>query len=460
MQTMNDTRTSLFSIGEIGEILGSYTEGDPGFHRQPISGVSADTRTIQPGDLFVAIKGENFDGHDFLASAFEKGASAAIVSKTELAQRKLSGPRYIAVDDTLFALGELAQYYRECMPAAIVGVTGSNGKTTVKNLIYEIISRRGAAVKSAGNLNNLIGLPLSVFQLRKRHEFAVFELGMSARGEIDRLGNICSPDVAVITNVGPVHLEFLKNVDEVAKAKLEILPHIRLAGTLVVNGDDRALMYKIRNGRFRIIRFGLNRSNEIAPAALSFDGEQMAAIELDGQRIKSRLPGIHNVYNILAAMAVARALEIDTHDAALAIDAYHPEGMRSEIFQRGGVTFFVDCYNANPVSTRNAVETLAKFPGRRIAVLADMLELGEKSDLYHQEIGELCRELGIDQVFGLGPLSKNIVNRYGQGGRHYESKDDLIDSLSQFIKAGDVILFKGSRGMALEEIVDALKKIL
>ena len=462
MSTTTEERTALFTIGEVGEILGSRMEGGLGFHRASIYGISTDSRTVKPSELFVAIKGDTFNGHDFLEAAFANGAVAAIVNRLEISKRKLNDSRYIGVDDTIFAFGELALNYRKRMPAKVVAVTGSNGKTTVKNLTYEILCLKGSALKSPGNFNNLVGLPTSIFKLRKEHKTAVFELGMSAKGEIARLGEISSPEIAVITNVGPVHLEFLKNVEEVAAAKLEILEHIKPGGILIINGDDVTLNSKIGNITHKMIRFGLDNKNDISPAELRFDEQQMAHFKLTGQNFDLSLPGVHNVYNALAAFAVSKAMGINASSAAETINSFKASGLRSEIFRKGDVSLIIDCYNANPVSTRMALDTLSKMEckGSRVAVLADMLELGEKGPAYHEEIGDYARKTGIDNIFAMGPLSRYIVDRFGDGGFHYETKQDLIESLTDFISANDIVLFKGSRGMALEEVVNAIKKIL
>jgi UDP-N-acetylmuramoyl-tripeptide--D-alanyl-D-alanine ligase len=460
MEATAEKKSILFTLGEAGEILGSISEGDPGFHRASIYGISTDSRTIREGELFVAIKGDTYDGHAFLAQAMAKGAVAAVVDRVEAERRGLTGPEYIGVKDPLYALGELARHYRGKMAAVVTAITGSNGKTTVKNLVYDIISKRFPAVKSHGNFNNLIGLPLSIFQLRPDHKFAVFELGMSARGEILRLGDIAGPDVAVITNVGPVHLEFLKSVDQVAEAKLEIIEGIKSSGTLVINGDDENL--KARSSRIRrgLLKFGLEPHNDIKPVGLQFDSARMPSFSVDNHEITVRMPGVHNVYNALAAYAVARALGIDGREAADSISVFHPEGMRSEVVNYGGVTMIVDCYNANPASMAYALETLSQMncEGKRIAVLGDMLELGEQSVHYHNEVGRQARELGIDYIFGFGLHAKYITDRFGIGGRHFDKKEGLSKSLLETVKAGDLILFKGSRGMALEEVVETLKR--
>jgi UDP-N-acetylmuramoyl-tripeptide--D-alanyl-D-alanine ligase len=462
MEIVVEKRTILFTLGEVGEILGSISEGDPGFHRIPIYGISTDSRTTRGNELFVAIKGESYDGHAFLAQALSKGAVAAVVSKVEAERMGLKGPEYITVDDTLFALGELARRYRARAAAKVTAVTGSNGKTTVKNLVFEIISRRDPAIKSLGNFNNLIGLPISIFQIRDHHKYAVFELGMSARGEISRLGQIASPDVGIITNVGPVHLEFLKSLDEVAEAKLELLQHIRSSGTLVVNGDDQMLNSRLHRYSGQILKFGLERGNDVRPSDLSFDSSQMPRFSLKRQAFSLQIPGIHNLYNALAAYAASIALGIDKEIAAEAINSFRPEALRSEIIDLNGISLVVDCYNANPVSMSFAIEMLSRMNcrGRRIAVLGDMLELGEQSVGFHEEIGDQARELKIDFLFAFGPLSHNIVGHFGLNGRHFEDKQKLSKSLIETIKTGDIILFKGSRGMALEEVVEEVKKTL
>ena len=462
MLTTTEERTALFTIGEVGEILGSNMEGGLRFHHASIYGVSTDSRTVKPYELFIAIKGDKFNGHDFLEAAFANGAMAAVVNRYELSKRKLSDPSYIGVDDTLFALGDLALHYRRRMPAKVVAVTGSNGKTTVKNLIYEILCQKGPALKSQGNFNNLVGLPTSIFKLKREHKTAVFELGMSARGEIARLGEISSPDIAVITNVGLVHLEFLKDIEEVAEAKLEILEHIRPNGILIVNGDDAVLDSKLGNITRNMICFGLDEKNDITPKDLHFDELQLAHFKLAGQNVDLKFPGIHNVYNALAAFAVSKAVDVSAPQAVEAINAFQPSGLRSEIFHKAGMTLIIDCYNANPTSTMMALDTLSKMTcrGARIAVLADMLELGDKSQQYHEEIGGYARKIGIDNIFGYGPLSQFIVSRFGDGAFHFENKQDLIESLKDFISPDDIMLFKGSRRMALEEVVEAIKKIL
>lgn len=459
---MVERKGELFTIKEVGEILGSRLEGDPGFHLTSIRGIKIDSRKIENDDLFIAVKGSRFDGHDFIESALSNGAVAAVVSRREAEVRKLYGNRYIAVDDTIHALGELARHHRNRLDFNVVAVTGSNGKTTVKNLVYEILSQNGPALKSPANYNNFFGLPLSIFKVDSNHKSAVLELGMSAKGEISRLAEIASPNIAVITNVGPVHLEFFNDINEIAAAKLEILERIKPGGTLIVNGDDEILMGKIRQGDFEITRFGLSQDNHICPRDLIFNKNQLPSFKISGISMKSNLPGIHNVYNILAAFAVSNTLRIAPESAAAAIARYRSDEMRSEIINKKGITFIIDCYNANPVSMKYALDTLARMEcrGRRVAVLGDMLELGQGAGMYHKQIGAYAAEKGIDNVFCNGPLSRVIAESFGEGAYHFDRQELLAERLLKKIAKGDIVLYKGSRGIALENIANRVMESL
>jgi UDP-N-acetylmuramoyl-tripeptide--D-alanyl-D-alanine ligase len=455
---MIENQSILFTIEEIGEILGAKTEGAPGFHRTPISGVKIDSRAVEEGDLFIAVRGENHDGHDYLDSALKKGATAAVISEKISKSRGLSGGRFIPVEDTVYALGRLAAHYRRKMPARVIAVTGSNGKTTAKNIIFEIVSRTASAVKSQRNYNNFFGLPLSIFKIKSDTQFAVFELGMSRAGEISRLGEIASPDMAVITNIGPVHLEFFKNLDEISAAKLEIVDKIKPGGVLIVNGDDDYLREIKAPPGLKVVRFGLSYENDFHPTDLKFDENQESIFKVNGKELRLRLPGIHNVYNALAAYAVAGEAGVDKHIAAEAIMSFQPEGMRSQVFRKSGIVFYIDCYNANPVSMKYAIDTLAlmKCQGKRVAVLGDMLELGKDSELYHLEIGKHAREARLDYLLAFGEYSQKLTTEFGDKGEYFTSKENLYNRLQDLLSRDDLVLFKGSRGMALEEVADRI----
>ncbi|UCE65007.1 MAG: UDP-N-acetylmuramoyl-tripeptide--D-alanyl-D-alanine ligase [Candidatus Zixiibacteriota bacterium] len=460
MKTMVENKDMMFTVGEIGEILGARMEGTPEFRRAPISGVKIDSRLVGSGDLFIAIRGEKHDGHDYVHSAFANGAAAAVVSREIAPGRDFTGNNVFMVEDTVYALGQIAKYYRSKMTAEVIAVTGSNGKTTVKNLVYEVISRKASTIKSQRNYNNFFGLPLSIFQIKDETDYAVFELGMSRRGEISRLGEISLPDVAVITNVGPVHLEFFNNLEDIASAKLEIIDRIKSGGVLIVNGDDDFLREVKTDRNLKIIKFGLSYNNDIYPADLEFGENQLPRFKINGTDFKLAFPGVHNVYNAVAAFSVAVAEGIDSLTAAEAISGFQPEGMRSQVFRKSGILFFVDCYNANPVSMKYAIDTLAlmKCDGRRIAVLGDMLELGNGSELFHREVGKHAKKAEIDQVMAYGELSGHLIAEFGKNGEHFGDKMKLYSRLKNLVKKGDLVLFKGSRGMALEEIAEKLMK--
>lgn len=455
---MTEEKISMFTIGEVGEILGSVPEGDPEFRLTPVNGVEIDSRRVKKGDLFFAVKGDRHDGHDYIESAFENGAVAAVVSGAEASARNLRKDRLIPVVDTVFSLGELACRYRKKFDAEIIAVTGSNGKTTVKNLIYEILRAHGPTLKSEKNYNNFFGVPLSVFKIKREHRRAVFELGMSAPGEIARLGEIISPDIAVVTNVGPVHIEFFESVEKIADAKMEIHTAIRTGGTLVINGDDDLLRNRVKRDIGSVMTFGLGKDNDLFPVDLKFDDQQLSSFRIENAVISSRLPGVHNVYNILAAVSVAKILGISAESCVDPIDQFEPADMRSQIIKKRGIAFILDCYNANPVSMKYAIDTLAamKCKGRRIAVLGDMLELGRDSIRFHEELGRYAKIRQIDLLYCTGSLGLNIAEAFGKAAVHIESRKELGEQIRRAVKGGDIVLFKASRGIALEETAYAV----
>jgi UDP-N-acetylmuramoyl-tripeptide--D-alanyl-D-alanine ligase len=272
------------------------------------------------------------------------------------------------------------------------------------------------------------------------------------------LAEISRPDVGIITNAGPVHLEFLKTVERVAEAKLELVDRLNTSGILVLNGDDEMLNNKLRRKSVNILRFGLGTGNDIRPTNVEFDNNQFSRFCIGDIKFNLNLPGMHNVYNALAAFAIARPLGISEKQAAIAVNSFKAQEMRSEVIHKGGVTLVVDCYNANPASTKYALEMLSKMhsSGHRIAVLGDMLELGKTGKDYHEEIGNTARRLGINYLLALGPLSKSTVESFGNGGLHFENREALLERLLNIINTGDIILFKGSRGMVLEKVVEAV----
>jgi UDP-N-acetylmuramoyl-tripeptide--D-alanyl-D-alanine ligase len=434
-----------------------------------IKGVSIDSRNIRTGELFVAIKGERFDGHDFVPDVMKKGAWGALVERSTLESRQndLGGLKnIIPVEDTLSALQEMSFMHRKKFTIPVVGITGSNGKTTTKEMLASILLQNGPVLKNEGNLNNHIGVPLTLLKLEPRHQSAAIEMGMSAAGEIEMLGRIVSPEVGVITNIGPAHLEFLGSLDGVAEAKAELLAGIKPGGTAVLNADDRYFEPIRKKWKGRVVSFGIDRAADVS----AVDVRQEAAftdftLVMNGSRTLVRLHtvGRHNVLNALAAAAAAHAVGMAIEAAKAGLEDFVPVSMRSEIKTVKGRTVFADYYNANPGSVEAALETLASLrPGAKsVAVLGDMLELGATGIEAHKEIGRAAARLGVSVLITVGPLSKHIL----EGAREAGMPDSSLLAAGSHAEAaellkknsgdGDTVLVKGSRGMKMEKILEA-----
>ena len=454
-----------FSLGEIaGAAGGQIVAGShpPAF--EPV-GASIDTLKIRPGEIFFALKGTRTDGHKFLAPAFANGAAAAIVSGrwfAELPERDRPAGTLILVDDPEQAMSDIARAYRRKFRIPVVGITGSNGKTTTKEMAAAVLETRFRVLKTEGNMNNRQGLPLMLFRLSARHEVAVLELGISEASGLTRLCEVADPNIGLITNIGPSHLEFFGSVEGVAKAKGEILIYLDESSTAILNLDDLWLVKEQNKIKGRLLGFGIEKICRFRGEGLVFDQAGCGHFLLQGLNISLRVPGRHNVYNALAAAAVGGALGVPIADAAPALEAYRPFAMRGVVETRGGVRIYNDAYNASPVSMRAAIETLMAMAvekgGRRIACLGDMLELGEDAPALHREVGTLA--VGVDLLFATGPLAAEIVRGaadLGGRARHYPDKADLIRALNDILQPGDILLVKGSRGMRMEEIIAGLK---
>ncbi|MGC1453667.1 MAG: UDP-N-acetylmuramoyl-tripeptide--D-alanyl-D-alanine ligase [Nitrospirota bacterium] len=437
--------------------------------RVEIKGVSIDSRTIREGELFVAIKGDRFDGHDFVPEVIKRGAWGALVERTVLEDKfsVLGGLKNILpVEDTLTALQEMAYSHRRTFAVPVVGITGSNGKTTTKEMLAGILQQLGPVLKNEGNLNNHIGVPLTLLRLNAGHKAAVVEMGMSALGEIDTLARFIGPDVGVITNIGPAHLEFLKSMDLVAQAKGELFNHLKSDGMAVLNADDRFFDTLKKKFGGRVLSFGIEEKADVC--ATDIRQEQNFTdftIRSDGSTVNVRLRAVgkHNVYNALAAAAAALAVGMSIDAVKYGLDDFMPAALRSELRQVQGRTVLVDCYNANPASMDAALATLGSLRsgGRAIAVLGDMLELGKVSVEAHRTIGATAARLGVDLVITLGPLAKHVGEGAIDAGM---SKDRVLEAASQIEAAvllkklsrpGDAVLIKGSRGMKMEKILEA-----
>jgi UDP-N-acetylmuramoyl-tripeptide--D-alanyl-D-alanine ligase len=442
-------------LSEIARAVGGNLSGPDGLAQ----GVSIDSRTIKPGELFVAIKGPNFDGQGFAAQAVRSGASGVMASgNIDWKGEKESG--LIKVSDTLRALKELAYFYRKKYHPKMIGITGTNGKTSVKEMTAAILSARYQVLKNQGNLNNQYGIPLSLFKLTGEHQIGVMELGMSALGEIADLCRLVEPEVGIITNVDEGHTLYLKDLPTVGRAKGELLEALPKGGLAVVNGDDANLMSQTARTRAKIIKFGLGDDCHYRAEQITCRPEGTCFI-VNGQQVIIRQPGLHNVYNALAALAAGEALGVDIKIAAERLAGQEPTPMRLEIIPTGKFTIINDAYNANPPSMRAALKVLGSMDAsrRKVAILGEMLELGEIEKLRHHDIGAFAAEHA-DLVLAVGPLGKHIhlgASGLKDNSRHYQDKAGLIAQLGNILEKGDVILVKASRGWHFEEIVNAIK---
>ncbi len=437
---------------EVSDATGGVLNGNRDAEYQ---NVCIDSRACAAGSLFVAISGEKHDGNSFLESAFQNGCAVAIGTKDFEAPR---GKAYIKVKDSILALGALASWHRAQYKIPVVGITGSVGKTTTKEMIAAVLSQKYNTLKTEGNYNNHIGLPLTALRLSDEHTAAVIEMGMSARGEIAALTRIARPTVAVITNVGMSHIESLGTVENIRDAKLEIIEGLSPGGTLLINGDDAQLRDVVIDG-VHIVRYGFQNP------ACDYCGEIVddSTFIWEGQSVHVPVGGIHNLYNALAACAVGSLCGIDKVTAARGIMDYAPDGIRqTETKIRDGVLVICDYYNAGPASMEAAINMLQKGKAlRRIAVLGDMLELGAYSQQCHQDVGRLLAKGKIDAAFFVGKEMKKAAETAREGGvlhvSCFEDNASLSDSLIKILRAGDRVLIKGSHGMRMQEIFEKIR---
>lgn len=425
--------------------------------------VCTDTRKITQGSLFIAIKGENFDGHDFAQKAIESGAQAVICEKD-----CGLGDRQILVESTRLALLDLAGYYRSLFKIPVIGITGSVGKTTTKEMTHAVMSSKYNTLKNEGNLNNEIGVPLTLFRLDKTHEAAVIEMGMSGFDEISRMTKAVRPDAAIISNIGVSHIEHLGSREGILRAKLEILHGMKPDAPVVLNADDDMLI-TVRPGAHPVTYYGIENEKSLFKAfeITSKENETELAVGFNGGsgRVSLPFPGRHNVYNALAAVAAGSLFGIEPLDGFEALKSYVPAGMRQRINKKFGMTFIEDCYNASPDSQAAALAVLGSMNAKRkIAVIGDMLELGAVSESAHYEVGKKAAENGIDAVFTYGERSLQTAKGAEDGNigcvKSFLDKEELSKELIGCLKEGDVVLFKASRGMKLEEVIFAVYEAL
>ncbi len=457
-----------FTAEELGAATGGRWLDPP---PAAMAGVSTDTRTIAPGSLFVALRGERFDGHAFLPAAAGAGAAAAVVSSEAAAPAGL--PRLL-VEDTLRALGAVAHHHRRRFTLPVVGVTGSNGKTTTREMIAAILAERGPVLRTEGNLNNEVGVPLTLLGLTGQHLAAVIEMGMSHPGEIARLTALAAPQVGVVTNAAAAHLEGLGSIDGVADAKAELYAGLPPGGVAVVNADDARMLGRARASGRRLLTFavGRQRRGDVAVLeVLSQDADGMRFLLGVGNRelqVKLPLVGAHNATNAAAAACAAIALGCSDQEIVRGLAGVRPVGRRLRLERLpGGLLLLDDCYNANPLSMVAALRTLAELArserGRALAALGDMLELGPGEAELHREVGAEAARLPVARLFGFGPRSRETLTGALAAGLpadrtfHGEDVAALAAAVRSAAAPGDVLLVKGSRGMKLERLVEALR---
>lgn len=469
------------TLEHIAAVCGGTYYGTDTDRTKEIMGVVIDSRLVEQDYLFIPIKGEKVDGHKFIPDVFAKGALAVF------SEQVLEHPEgaYILVEDAKAAMKKLAEDYRKSLDIKVVGITGSVGKTSTKEMIASVLSQKYNVLKTEGNFNNEIGLPLTIFKIREQHQVAVLEMGISEFGEMHRLAQMANPDICVITNIGLCHLENLITRDGILKAKTESFEHLTPEGIAVLNGDDDKLCEKkMVNGKPAVF-YGLGDAPKQADteegkktlAPKQIYATEVEALGLAGTKatihirnaeapetkftVEIPIAGEHNVYNALAAVAVARELGLTTEEMRRGIEAVQTIGGRSNLIHKNGMTIIDDCYNANPVSMKAAIDVLSKAAGRKIAVLGDMGELGADERKLHYSVGEHFSGKGIDDLFCAGELSKEIaeaVNVHSPETKvhYFDAKETLGEALKVYVTTGDSILVKASHFMGFQEIVKAL----
>jgi UDP-N-acetylmuramoyl-tripeptide--D-alanyl-D-alanine ligase len=419
--------------------------------------VSIDTRTLQSGDLYVALVGDNFDGHDFVAAAIAKGACAVLSSK----KLDIAVPQLI-VSDTRLGLAILANVVRKQFNGILVSLTGSAGKTTVKEMLAAIFAVKGEVLATKGNLNNEIGVPLTLLQLAQSHDYAVIEMGAGKPGDIRYLSQITNPDIAILLNAKPVHLDGMGSVEGVAQTKAEIFESLSSKCHAIVNlDDDYADFWKQRIDTAQIVTFGLNTDADVGAENIELSADSVTFnLRANNQTQTVNLPvaGAHNMVNALAAAAAAIAAGLSISEIAQGLTNF--SGVASRLNRSSGINGCMvidDSYNANPEAMMAAIDVLAMQAGNHILVVGDMGELGEKADQFHFEIGQYAKQNKVSRLLAVGELSRHAISGFGDNGEWFSSQQELITSLTNSVKQSDVVLVKGSRSAAMENVVIKIK---
>lgn len=447
-------------LWRIAEFVGAKGECD---QEAVAMGYSIDSRTLNAGDLFIAIDGERFDGHEYVQSVLEKGAVGAVVQ----AGKNVAGEstRLLKVDDTLKALQSLGAAARRLWGKPLLAVTGSAGKTTTKEILAHILAERFRVMKSSGNLNNHIGMPLQLLKLESEHDIAVVEMGMNHAGEIRELGKLAHHDLAVVTMVAPVHLEFFGSLAEIARAKYEIVETLPPGGTAVLNADDEYVSQFGRDFKGKVVTFGIRRAADVTAHNIKLNGAEGSTFDLVVGSVTAPvsfpLVGEHNIYNALGAAAAAMERGIEPSLAAKALSSIQPPDKRGQVLNINGATIINDCYNSNPRALNAMVDTLATMQaGRRILVAGEMLELGPTAETLHRESGKHAAEKKIDFVIGVRGLARAIAEAACGAGiqaQFVETPEQAGEWLQRNLRPGDAVLLKASRGVKLEKALEVVQ---
>jgi UDP-N-acetylmuramoyl-tripeptide--D-alanyl-D-alanine ligase len=418
-----------------------------------VDSLVTDSRKVHYGALFAALPGSQVDGHDFAPSAIDLGAVALLVER----KLDLNVPQLI-VEDVLIALGEIARLIRNRLNPVVIGITGSNGKTSVKEMLSSILRQEAPILATMGNYNNELGLPLSIFELKPEHRFAVLEMGASKAGDITYLCDIAHPDVGIVTNVGPAHLQGFGDEAGVARTKGEMFTSLASDGWAIINVDQNwSTLWLETNTAGHVLTFGMN---EPADVSVEWRNDMPFMVTPRGSfEIRLSLPGKHNLANAATATAAALALDISLEKIQQGLEKVQPvPGRLNMVRTRAGWTIIDDTYNANPASLYSALQVLANLQGTPWLVLGDMKELGDDSHKLHSEVGEAARLMGVSRIFATGEMSEFTVNAFGAGATHYEDRDSLIKAICAELRPGINCLVKGSRSMGMETVVEAIKE--
>lgn len=451
------------TLAQIAEACGGTLIGGNEAKEYTVTGVEIDSRRVKAGDLFVAIPGEKVDGHKFIPDVLKKGAYA-------LSQQSLDvDGAYILVEDTVTAMKRLARFYRNTLDIKVVGITGSVGKTSTKEMIASVLGTKFRVHKTQGNFNNGIGLPLTIFQIEKEHQVTVLEMGISEFGEMHELADMAQPDIMVITNIGLCHLENLKTRDGILKAKTESFAHLKPDGVVILNGDDDKLSTVEQVAGRKPVFYGIKGRNlcetSVCADAVTEHGLEGMTAEFHtpqgDMEVFIPIPGEHNVYNALAATCVAEQLGLSMDEIKCGIAAASTISGRTNLIHTKGMTVIDDCYNANPVSMKASLDVLSKAEGRKIAVLGDMGELGENEKQLHYEVGTYAGTLPIDLLFCVGTLSGKLAEGAKKQNpaltvKHYGTREEMTEELLATVKEGDAVLVKASHFMEFPKVVAAL----